>query len=123
MPSEVILNDREEKFIQCLLEGKGNDVAAREAGYTESYGYQLRKRLAKYIVDAAQDFLSIHAVKAAKHVVDTLDAEMPNPVKLQAAQSILDRVGVIKKDSVPTTTIKANIFILPEKQQITIDNE
>src|SRR5229473_3557835 len=57
-------------------------------------------------------------VKAAAKIVNSMDAEMPNPIHLQAANSLLDRVGIIKRDFAEENrnVIKANIFILPEKR-------
>ena len=118
---EQALTTQEQNFIENLVEGLDPKKAAEAAGFHPLYGYQLRKRLSKFIVEAAEDYLALHAVKAAKHVTDTLDAEMPNPIKLQAANSLLDRVGIIKKDTIQAPVIKANIFILPEKKTITID--
>lgn len=126
---EVILNDREELFIQLLVEngGKVKD-AAEEAGYDHKYAYVVRKRLAKYIAEAAQQYLSIQSVKAAKKIIDIMDEEMPNAIQLQAAQAVLDRAGVIKKDmnEGQINVQKANIFILPEKREseqvLVIDN-
>lgn len=126
---EVVLNDREELFIQLLVENGGKvKEAAEESGYDHKYAYVVRKRLAKYIAEAAQQYLSIQSVKAAKKVIDIMDEEMPNAIQLQAAQAVLDRAGVIKKDmnEGQINVQKANIFILPEKreseQMLVIDN-
>lgn len=122
--SSTELTTQEENFIDLLLDGNSVSKAASTAGYSAVYGYTLKKKLSKFIVEAAQDYLALHAIKAAKHAVDVLEDDMPNPIKLQAAWGILDRVGVIKKDNTPITTIKANIFILPEKRSIDyIDHE
>jgi hypothetical protein len=120
---EIVLSDREETFINNLLEGQNLETAAENAGYSAGYGYLLKRRLAKHIVEAAENNLAMHAIKASRKVVSSIDAEMPNPIHLQAANSLLDRVGIIKKDNIPVATIKANIFILPEKQESRIDNQ
>ena len=45
-------------------------------------------------------------------------------VKLQAAQTILDRVGVTKKEKIDINhTVTNSIFILPEKKTIDITKE
>ena len=45
-------------------------------------------------------------------------------IKLQAAQTILDRVGLGKKERLDVThNISGGIFILPEKQTIDITSE
>jgi hypothetical protein len=127
---ELALNDREELFIQILVENGGKvKEAAEEAGYDHKYAYVVRKKLSKHIAEAASHYLAIQSVKAAKKVVDTMDSDMPNPVHLQAATAILDRAGVIKKDpnEGQVNVQRANIFILPEKKSIeeylVIDNE
>lgn len=131
MANEVALTPREELFIELLVENGGKvKEAAEEAGYADTkYGYAVRKRLAKQIAEAAQHYMAIQSVKAAKRVVDTMDDEMPNPTKLAAAIAVLDRAGVIKKDPNDggMNIQKANIFILPEKREpeevLVIDHE
>ena len=120
-------NDTERAFIQALIENDGLPQKAAEAvGLTPMYGYQLRDKLAKAIIEAAQNYLASHSIKAAKTLVDHMDKEMPNPIHLQAAQGLLDRVGIIKHDpnaNQQVQQIKANIFILPEKRPVVIDAE
>lgn len=122
MQKELVeLDDRERKFIEILLENGGKlQKAAEEAGFHPGYAYKLRDRLSKAIIQAAQEHLALNSVKAAQKVIDSIDAEMPNPIHLQAATALLDRVGIIKKDpnAEQGTTIKSNIFILPEKHEI-----
>ena len=115
------LTTQEHNFIQNLYENGGHIAnAARDAGYAPDYGYALKRRLAKEIVNAAKDYIAVHTVKAAIHMVNAIDAENPNPVQLNAAKEVLDRGGVARKDDTPTVTIRPNIFILPEKRPITI---
>lgn len=124
IPNIQVLEEREEKFIEYLVwEGMLPQEAAAEAGYAANYGYALKKRLAKHIVAETEHYLALHAPKAARKMVDSIDNEMPNPVNLSAAKEVLDRVGVTRKDHIETTTIKANIFILPEKKPTIIDHE
>lgn len=125
MANEVALSNKEELFIQHLMEGMAVTKAAEAAGFNPTYGYPLRKKLAKHIINEAENYLAVHSVSAAKKLVDAISDDFPNAVQVQAANSLLDRIGIIKKDSTPQTTIKANIFILPEKQasQLIIDHE
>ena len=53
------------------------------------------------------------------------DVAMPQAnVKLQAAQTILDRVGVSKTERLQVDqNVNGGIFILPEKQVIDIEQE
>lgn len=113
------LNETDSKFIDLLLENDGNVAATTRAmGICAPYGYVLKKKLARHIAEAAQNYLAAHAVKAAKKVVDTMDETMPNPVQLQAANSILDRTGVKYVEEEKVIVVKPNIFILPEKRPI-----
>lgn len=121
MAKEIALTDREQLFIDNLLENGGKvQLAAEAAGYSmpAQYGYVLRKRLAKEIAEATQQWLAFHGPKAAQKVIDTMDAEMPNPLQLAAAKDILDRAGVKVKEEVQQVSVKANIFILPEKKML-----
>lgn len=119
MSKEVALSDKEQSFVDLVIETRGNvQLAALQAGYCKEYGYVLRKKLANHIADAAQEFLSMQAVKAAFVVVDHMDNEMPNPIHLAAAKDVLDRSGVKRVQDEVQPTIKANIFILPEKRPL-----
>jgi len=113
------INEKEQLFIENLLDNGGNvQKAAIDAGYkyAQSYGYVLRKRLAKEIAEATQQFLAFHGPKAAHKVISLMDAEMPNPTHLAAARDILDRGGVKTPEETNQINVKANIFILPEKR-------
>lgn len=119
MSKEIALSDREERFIENLLDNGGNvRQAAIDAGYenANSYAYVLRKRLAKEIGEATQQYLAFHGPKAAHKVISLMDEEMPNPVHLAAAKDILDRAGAKVPDESGISVGKANIFILPEKR-------
>ena len=122
MSKEIALTNKEEAFIEHLFETGGKiKLAAELAGYkhAETYGYVLRKRLAKEIAEAAQHYLSFNAPRAAKKIVDTMDEDNPNPIQFAAAKDILDRAGAKPKpEEVAQVSVKANIFILPEKKLI-----
>ena len=107
----------ENAFIeQLILNGGDIREAAAAAGFNEHYGYTLRRRLAKRIVEATHDYFAVHSIQAASRVVKSIDGEMPNSTQLTAALALLDRVGIIKKDTtLETLAAKANIFILPAK--------
>ena len=55
----------------------------------------------------------------------TSDKPIPNSnTKLQAAQTLLDRVGVTKTDKVSVDhNVNGGIFILPEKETIIIEGK
>ena len=74
------------------------------------------------MIQLASDVLARSAPQAAFKLVEIMNSDRPLPQvgnKLQAAQTILDRVGVAKRDSLDVTHKAAGgIFILPEKQPI-----
>lgn len=125
MSKELTLTDREELFINILFETGGDARKAAElAGYADvNYGYVLRKRLAKEIAAATKDYLTFSSPRAAHKLVSLMDEENPNPVHLNTLRDILDRTGVKHIEEQIQPTIKANIFILPEKQYKTIDQD
>ena len=111
-------NEKELKFIELLCENGGNLAKAGEdAGYHPQYSWKLRERLAKAIIEAAENYLAMSSVRAASKLVNSIDMDMPNPIHVTAATAVLDRVGIIKRDTKEVApVIKANIFILPEKR-------
>ena len=67
----------------------------------------------------AETHLSTHSAKAATRLTDLLDEDGTTPhsnIRLAAANSLLDRVGIVKKDQLDIN-MKAmhGIFILPAK--------
>ena len=119
------LTEKQQKFLDCLVEHNGNaKLAAEEAGYSGNH-YQVVKSLKNEIIDLATDILANSAPQAALKMVDIMNTDMPIPQianKLQAAQTILDRVGVVKKErlEVDHKTNGGGVFILPAKEEVTI---
>ena len=111
------LTDKQQKFLDCLIENNGNaKLAAKEAGYSGNH-YQVVKSLKNEIIDLATDILANSAPQAALKMVDIMNTDMPIPQvanKLQVAQTILDRVGVVKKERVEVDhKTNGGVFILP----------
>ena len=98
-------------------------LSAELAGYSGNH-YQVIKSLRHEIVDLASDVLAKEAPSAAFKIVEVLESNKPLPqanVKLQAAQTILDRVGLGKKERLDVNhNVQGGIFILPEKETIDI---
>lgn len=118
------LTDKQQKFLDCLIEHNGNaKLAAQEAGYSGNH-YQVVKSLKNEIIDLATDILANSAPQAALKMVDIMNTDMPIPQvanKLQAAQTILDRVGVVKKERVEVDhKTNGGVFILPAKKEVTV---
>ena len=123
------LTDMQERFLDVLFtEARGNPrEAARIAGYSDHSYPKVVRNLRKEITELAENHLSTHSAKAATRLTDLLDEDGTTPhsnIRLAAANSILDRVGLGKKDSLDVN-MKAmhGIFILPAKDGINKDQE
>ena len=121
------LTEKQENFLNNLIETKGNlKLSAELAGYSGNH-YQVIQSLKQEIVDLASDVLAREAPSAAFKLVEVLQSDKALPqanVQLQAAQTILDRVGLGKKERLDVNhNVSGGIFILPEKQTIDITAE
>ena len=117
------LTEKQQKFLDCLIETNGNPKEAAElAGYSTGSHYQVVKALKNEIIDLATDVLANSAPEAAFKLVDIMKTDRPIPQianKLQAAQTILDRVGVTKKERLEVNhNTSGGVFILPAKNII-----
>ena len=125
LPStERKLTEKQQDFLNNLIETKGNlKLSAELAGYAGNH-YQVIKSLRQEIVDLASNILAREAPTAAFKIIEVLKSDKPVPqanYKLQAAQTILDRVGVSKTDRIDVNhNTSGGIFILPEKKAIDI---
>ena len=97
------LSDKQQSFLTALFENGGNFSRACEvAGYSQgSIGYLKGESLADEIIDGARNILAGGAVKAANKIVATIDSPEiergDNIQNLQAAESLLNRVGLGNK--------------------------
>ena len=125
--SERILTERQQKFLDCLIQTGGDPkLAANLAGYAEGSYLQVIKSLKNEIIDLATQILAQSAPKAALKLVHVMESDEPIPqanVKLQAAQTILDRIGVSKTDKLDISVDDSggSLFILPAKKVIDIE--
>tara|TARA_R100000234_G_scaffold50978_1_gene30557 strand:- start:35 stop:451 length:417 start_codon:yes stop_codon:yes gene_type:complete len=121
------LTEKQQAFLSNVVETKGDlKLAAELAGYSGNH-YQIIKSLRQEIVDLASDVLAREAPAAAFKLIDLMSTEHSVPqanIKVQAAQTILDRVGVTKKEKLDVNhNVTGGIFILPEKHTIDVDFE
>ncbi len=121
------LTDKQEKFLEHLVDTKGNlKLSAELAGYRGNH-YQVLKSLKEEIIDLASNVLAREAPSAAFKLVEIMHSDEAVPqanVKLQAAQTLLDRVGVIKKEKLDVNhNVTGGIFILPKKETINLSAE
>lgn len=124
------LTDKQQSFLEHLVEQGGDPKKAAElAGYNSGH-YQVVKSLKKEILDLAEGILAQSAPKAALKLVEVMNSDVPIPqanMRLQAAQTILDRVGIAKKDKLDVNhNVDVNagsLFILPAKQENVYEGE
>ena len=121
------LTEKQQSFLDYLIETGGNPKEAAElAGYSGNH-YQIIQTLREEIVDLASDVLARSAPQAAFKLIEVMNSDKSMPqvsTKLQAAQTILDRVGVSKRERLDVNhNVNGGIFILPEKQPIEVEAE
>lgn len=115
------LTEKQQKFLNCLIETGGDPKHAAElAGYSEGSYFQVIKALKNEIIEMASNILAQSAPKAAMKLVEVMNTDEPMPqanVKLQAAQTILDRTGLGKQDKLDVNVESEGgaLFILPAK--------
>ena len=114
------LNERQLSFVNALLDNGGNISAAlKKSGYSESSRNHLMKNLAEEIIERAQSVLAAYSVRAANNLINAMNDDGTNPhaeVRLKAAESVLNRVGVGRKDKVEhNVTALHGIVLLPSK--------
>ena len=122
------LTEQQQTFLSTLATSAKGDInkALNIAGYKETSYYNVINSLKDEIVDVATKILAKSAPQASQKLVEILNSDDPIPqvnAKLQAAQTLLDRVGVSKRDKLDVThTATSGIFLLPEKKTL-IDGE
>ena len=87
----------------------------------------MTKALKAEILDLAESILAQSAPQAAMKMVSIMNSDVPIPqanMRLQAAQSILDRIGLSKTDRIDVThKTDQGLFILPAKKETIINGE
>ena len=116
------LTEKQQKFLDAILETNGDIAeAGKLAGYSGNY-HQPLKALKEEVIDLDSDVLARSAPQAAFKLLEVLNSNKPITQannKLQAAQTILDRVGLARTDRVQVDhNVSGGIFILPEKETI-----
>jgi hypothetical protein len=120
------LTEQEEHFLDILFDKhRGNIRAAMDdSGYPKNTPTRkVTEKLKDHITEASKAFLSANTAKAVISVVGVLDDPMApgqNTV-LKAAKEVLDRTGVVKEED-QNKVIERNIFILPAKEVVELDD-
>ena len=120
------LTVKQQSFLDHLVDTGGDPREAAElAGYAKNGHWQVAHALKNEIIELASNILAQSAPKAAMKLVDIMDSNNPIPqanIRLQAAQTILDRTGLGRKDNLDVNhKVEGGLFILPAKEEIIID--
>lgn len=120
------LTEKQEAFLDNLPKVGGDPKQAAElAGYSEGSYPSVVKSLKTEILDLATNILAQSAPKAAYKLIDIMDSTEPVPqanMRIQAAQQILDRVGLGKTDRLDVTVYtQGGLFILPAKEETVLE--
>ena len=120
------LTIRQQNFLDHLVDTGGDPREAAElAGYAKNGHWQVAHALKNEIIELASNILAQSAPKAAMKLVDIMDSNTPIPqanMRLQAAQTILDRTGLGRQDRIDVNhKVEGGLFILPAKEEIIID--
>jgi len=120
------LTPQQEKFLDFLFENGGQVTAAAvDAGYSRGSAAWLRSTLADEIIDRTKTVLATNAFKAASRVIATIDNPTPergDDLRLKAAESLLNRVGVAKQEQINhNVTAVHGVVLLPPKKEVVID--
>ena len=122
------LTTKQQTFLDNLVETGGDPKeAAKLAGYSENGHWQVAQALKNEIIELASNILAQSAPKAAMKLVDIMDSNAPIPqanMRLQAAQTILDRTGLGKQERLDVKhKVEGGLFILPAKEEIIINGD
>ena len=120
------LTVKQQTFLDHLIDTGGDPKkAAKLAGYSENGHWQVVQALKNEIIELASNILAQSAPKAAMKLVDVMESDDPIPqanIRLQAAQTILDRTGLGKQERMDVNhKVEGGLFILPAKDEIIID--
>jgi len=128
LDTKRVYTDKQEAFLNALYDSETGDVrqAMTVAGYTkESPSTFVINSLSKEILDVATFMLTKNAPRAANKIVDIMTSNEPIPQvnqKLQAAQTLLDRVGVVKEQKMNVEhNVSGGIFIMPAKEELIVE--
>ena len=122
------LTTKQQSFLDNLVSCNGDTKRAAElAGYVEGSYTSVVKDLKTEIIELAENILAQNAPKASLKLVEVMDSADPIPqanVRLQAAQTLLDRVGLSKTDKLDVNLQTSNgLFILPAKKEVVIEGQ
>ena len=120
------LTPQQDRFLEILFENGGQVTAAAvDAGDSRGSAAWLKSTLADEIIERTKTILATNAMKAANRVISTIDNPAPergDDLRLKAAESLLNRVGVAKQEQVNhNVTAIHGVVLLPPKKEVVID--
>ena len=128
MNNKKELTTKQQIFLDNIVACNGNlKQAAEIAGYAPGSYTTIAKSLRKEIIELAENIMASSAPQAALKVVEMVTSDNPLPqanIRLQAAQTLLDRVGLGKKDKLEVDVQGSQgLFILPAKEMHVLEGE
>lgn len=126
-PKKRELSEQQKQFLDFYFgEAEGDPYKACElANYSKNSAPSVIRNLKEEIIERAEIVLAMYAPKAAHTLGRSLGDGATEPganVRLQAAEKILDRVGLSKKEQLNINAQVANaLFIIPAKQAVQIE--
>jgi len=128
MNNKKELTTKQQVFLDNIVACNGNlKQAAEIAGYAPGSYTTIAKSLRKEIIELAENIMASSAPQAALKVVEMVTSDNPLPqanIRLQAAQTLLDRVGLGKKDKLEVDVQGSQgLFILPAKEMHVLEGE
>ena len=120
------LTPQQDRFLEILFENGGQVTAAAvDAGYSRGSAAWLKSTLADEIIERTKTILATNAMKAANRVISTIANPAPergDDLRLKAAESLLNRVGVAKQEQINhNVTAIHGVVLLPPKKEVVID--
>jgi len=114
------LTEQQQQFLSILFENGGNvTAAALDAGYSRGSIGWLKNTLAEEIVERTKSLLATNALRAATRLVNTIDNPLPergDELRFRAAESLLNRVGLAKQETINHNVQAVHgVVLLPPK--------
>ena len=124
VPAIKELTKKQELFLNVLIQN-GGDVpsALDEAGYARASRSWLVSKLKDEIIERTRLHLASHSVRAAQKLIDGLEADgtiasSQMDTRIKAANDILDRIGISKRQEIVSESkILHGVVLLPAKKQ------
>ena len=120
-----VLTDKQKSFLGELFNCEGNIGKAMEkAGYKPSSRQHVLSSLKDEIIEASKTELAAHAAQAVNRVVEGMNDIGEHPraeLRLNAAQTLLDRVGLGKQEKIDIEgKMLHGVVLMPAKKEMPV---